>query len=117
MTAITLERRPPPSSPVVRVMTAVNLACMFAVLLGWQVLGPQLEVPIMLITGQDILPDSTIFAYPYVLLWLAPLAGVTGVVVAKMFERRTIVKLIAFFPMILALSCGIWLYALSPYFD
>jgi hypothetical protein len=116
MSAISYDRHRSHTSILVKGMTAVNLAFSLALLLGWRQLAPYLEDPVLKLAGSDVARDSSIFAYPFVILWCMPLLGVAGVIIARSFDSKPLARFIALYPALVTLACCGWFYLLSDYY-
>lgn len=113
MSAISYQRHRQRTPLFIKAMTLVNVAMGLAMLIGWHQLAPMLEDPVLKLLGGDVTADSTVFAYPFVVLWVLPLAGVAGTVMARSIDAHRQGAFIALFPaLMIACSC-LWLYLMS----
>jgi len=91
----------------------LNIAFGMTMLLGWRQLAPYLEDSVYKLLGSELLPDTTIITYPFVVLWTLPFLGVAATVAARSFDANRQAAAIAMVPATLTLCSGIWLFALS----
>ena len=82
-------------------------------LVAWVPLAPVLEAPAVKLLGGDIPNDSTVFSYPFVMLWLLPFGAVAATVLLRSVDKHWHARMAALFPAVL-IACGcFWLFFLS----
>ncbi len=113
MSALSYERHRQHTSLFIKVMTLLNVVFGMAMLLGWRQLAPLLDDPVMKLLGGEVALNSTIFAYPFVVLWMLPFFGVAATVVARSVDAHRQAAMVALFPAVLIGCSCVWLYALS----
>ncbi len=113
MSDVAFGRSRPRTPTFIKLMTMVNLAFALVMLLGWRYLAPYVEEPVLRILGSDVPQDSSIWAYPFVMLWCLPLSAVAGVVIARSFESEKLAKILSLYPVILTVCSCAWLYLLA----
>jgi hypothetical protein len=94
-------------------MTLVNVAFGMIMLLAWRPLASLLQDPVMKLLGGEVAIDSTIFNYPFVVLWMLPFTAVAGTVMARSLDAHRQAKYMALFPAVLIACSCVWLYVLS----
>jgi len=113
MSALSYERHRQRTPVFIKTITLFNVALGMGLLLGWHQLAPSLEDPVLKLLGGDVGSDSSIFSYPFVVLWVIPFAAVAGTVLARSFDADRQARFIALFPTLLVTCSLIWLYLLS----
>ncbi len=110
MSVMSYERHRARTPLFIKAMTLVNVALGLGMLLGWHQLAPLLEDPVLKLLGGDVGSDTTVFAYPFVVLWTLPLLGVTGTVFARSLDATRQAAMVALVPAILIGCSCLWLY-------
>ena len=116
MSSTSYDRHRQRTPVLIKAMTLVNVALGLGMLLGWRQLAPLLAEPVLKLLGGDVAADSTIFAYPFVVLWTLPLIGVAGTVVARSLDAHRQAAIVALFPALLIGCSGLWLALLSDHY-
>jgi hypothetical protein len=95
----------------------VNAVIAMTVLFAWTAISLYIVEPIAWATWMPVRRGTSfeeLFEYPFVLLWLMPLAGIAGAWLGLKFGRRTFAMTCAILPvLLLALIFG-WFYGAPP---
>jgi len=110
MSGLRYGRRKSPVETFVQVMNIVNFSLAIGVFLAWPGYAEVLADPMSVIAGSGSTIRPSVLEYPFVLLWLIPLAGACGAYVTSAVETTPLARFFAAFPLLLALACGGWLY-------
>lgn len=100
----------------VRLMTLANLSFAFGALASWPLLGPYIADPLATVTGGVSDPHQSAFEYPFLALWVMPLTGVAGAYIAKTLDHPGLARVLSAYPLLLTLTCCVYLYFFAPSF-
>ena len=110
MSGLRYGRRRTPAEAFVQAMIMLNLGMAAAVFGAWSGYSEVLADPLSVIAGSGPPIRPSVLEYPYLLLWVIPLlCGCLAFVTAAIQSAR-LARFFAVFPVLLAATCGVWLY-------
>ena len=94
-------------------LQAVNLTFAVAAVTMWAVVSLLVAEPLRWATTRGVGARPELFDYPFVLIWLLPVAGACAAWVAQKAERSKLALFLAFYP-VLYLGLVVGWYYLAP---
>lgn len=94
-------------------LLAANLLFAGGCIFLWALMSLFLAAPMRWATAQGLGPRPELLDYPFVLLWLLPVAGACGAWIAQNEQRPKLACLLAAFPLLVFALVAGWFY-LAP---
>ena len=110
MSGLRYGRRRTPAEAFVQVMIMLNLGMAVSVFAVWPGYPEVLADPLSVIAGSGTPIRPSVFEYPFLLLWVIPLLGACLAFVMAAIQSARLARFFAVFPLLLAATCGVWLY-------